>query len=713
MRSLKGLLMCTAAIGVGMAQISGVHEGATKVSARVRDKGDYALRVCGETTPRKPADAGKTIDFDVPAGGFHMAEKGLRRNQTVELVGPDDKIVEAAIVPDRQSAPARGRGLAPKLAAPLIEGSRTIKATVHETGIYELEVCGVSIASKSVQDESSDTIEFDLENQTVMPSLRNGLPANYVVRLRSGTREARLVVSRSKEVRLWIRPVKEGQQAIEGQVDGDIKQLRVELLEPDGSPVSRDLASVEAKKFTSALPVAVSAGQTVLVTGVDALGSARTLVESYGFGRVRYYFSAGATIATQDVPSQQDITKPVIIGGQQYKPVPPVTETVFKREFSSADAFVSLNLDYNWISTLRDRYPVPCRRPDRINDHLKKLSAFLPDIRERYRNSGPKAFKELAASIREIVEQLRSSERECSGSTDAASRVLLSEIEYSASIIESSEFAEAVERQKPIDKKALTALKTAIQIQQVSPQDSVKKQETQINKCEPPDSGKKCKATEPPKDGALYPDVYLKHVRDLVKLVLRSDPNGRDAAWLFNTSFEGRLSQAPSATANAIIQNPRSGALEMAAYVPSLARSMQWEYKGRENALFFAPLVKVGLQPVIHDPLPEAKRNPSIMAWHSYGFRFGHFSIDPRRQTIAPELLSYLDLTFGKFDSFLDNGVRRWRVESSGRFKFPGTPIYAGFGTNFGPGPDDLRVFFGTRFDLGKAIASTLKVGEK
>jgi hypothetical protein len=42
------------------------------------------------------------------------------------------------------------------------------------------------------------------------------------------------------------------------------------------------------------------------------------------------------------------------------------------------------------------------------------------------------------------------------------------------------------------------------------------------------------------------------------------------------------------------------------------------------------------------------------------------------------------------------------------RFKIPETPIYVGFTSNIGPGEDDMRFFFGTRFDFSKLVSKLL-----
>lgn len=150
---------------------------------------------------------------------------------------------------------------------------------------------------------------------------------------------------------------------------------------------------------------------------------------------------------------------------------------------------------------------------------------------------------------------------------------------------------------------------------------------------------------------------------------------------------------------------------------------MAWRHADKENALFIAPLAKVSLLAAQDGPVLEANRPglfKHIYPASHYGVRFGHFGLDARRKTIAPELISYLDFTVGRFDNFRrakilpnpkddpDAVTIPTRVEFSGRFKIPSTPLTIGFSANMGQGRDDLRIFFGTRFDIGRLLARAL-----
>ncbi len=74
----------------------------------------------------------------------------------------------------------------------------------------------------------------------------------------------------------------------------------------------------------------------------------------------------------------------------------------------------------------------------------------------------------------------------------------------------------------------------------------------------------------------------------------------------------------------------------------------------------------------------------------------------------GPELINYLDITGGKWDNLTYAGSPRARVDIPGRFKIPFTPLYIGGEVNVGDGPDDLRIFVGTRVDVGPLLAKLI-----
>lgn len=194
-------------------------------------------------------------------------------------------------------------------------------------------------------------------------------------------------------------------------------------------------------------------------------------------------------------------------------------------------------------------------------------------------------------------------------------------------------------------------------------------------------------------------------------------------------------------------------------------RTVERRYNYERNALFVAPLAKGGIQTIIGDRLTTTSEGrqfngDDVFNFYSFGAMLGHYRIPTRRvqctarkdakgndaydrdcivsrdgnrayryirnTNLAPELISWLTLTTGRWESFniqvptgeedaegnpIKRPIRPWRYEALGRLKIPNGPFIVGFDGNFGKGPDDLRFIFGMRFDIGK-VFNTLRIGQ-
>ena len=167
--------------------------------------------------------------------------------------------------------------------------------------------------------------------------------------------------------------------------------------------------------------------------------------------------------------------------------------------------------------------------------------------------------------------------------------------------------------------------------------------------------------------------------------------------WLINSFFEARL------TSIAVVQDgvtfPSSQkAAQVTAGVYAPFRTTRWTFGEQEQSLFIAPLLIAGCQ------TPTSSQEDRFYNASGGGLRLGHFR-EAKDKDAAPELLSWLDVVYGRFTSFHDPH-RRLNVE--GTLKAPGTPLVVGFAANIGRSGgarDDLRILIGTRFDLGAVIA--------
>ena len=94
----------------------------------------------------------------------------------------------------------------------------------------------------------------------------------------------------------------------------------------------------------------------------------------------------------------------------------------------------------------------------------------------------------------------------------------------------------------------------------------------------------------------------------------------------------------------------------------------------------------------------------NVSRFFGFGGRIGLFKMPADLKSTGPELVNYIDLTVGKWDNLVFNGAPHRRFDAAGRFKLPYTPLYIGGEVNVGDGPNDIRVFFGTRVDIGSII---------
>lgn len=72
-------------------------------------------------------------------------------------------------------------------------------------------------------------------------------------------------------------------------------------------------------------------------------------------------------------------------------------------------------------------------------------------------------------------------------------------------------------------------------------------------------------------------------------------------------------------------------------------------------------------------------------------------------------MVSYLDVTWGKFQNIEAGGKRPLRLALEGRLKIPAMPFSVGFDANLGSGGrDDLRFLIDSGFNIGDLFKKVL-----
>lgn len=210
--------------------------------------------------------------------------------------------------------------------------------------------------------------------------------------------------------------------------------------------------------------------------------------------------------------------------------------------------------------------------------------------------------------------------------------------------------------------------------------------------------------------------------------------------WSWNTYFEARLAPAAAnryvpglPTTNSVVlqMHPQSAVIEGGTYFPIVYDGTAWRFRGGQYAGFWAPLVKFGFQrvPARDKDLPDNLdvRGGNADWSYSGGLRLGIWGVPTDLDAEGPELLTYVDLTVGQWQNFrpwgctelknggcagsyrlYETGSYHRRFEATGRLRVPATPFTVGFTVNTGPGPDDVRFFFGSRFDLAKFLRAVV-----
>lgn len=187
--------------------------------------------------------------------------------------------------------------------------------------------------------------------------------------------------------------------------------------------------------------------------------------------------------------------------------------------------------------------------------------------------------------------------------------------------------------------------------------------------------------------------------------------SSQDLRAMAATSSGSPTSSNSASSSSFDISKAKGAYVEGGVYAPIVPSATQWTFRGQANGFFVAPMGKyIFLEP---DTTP-AGTTTNFNAYRAYagGFRIGHFRLPSRFDKQNPELLSFLDLTWGKWENFREaDGSRGARFDAKGRYKIPYTLLYIGFEANVGPGGSDFRLFAGTRVDistiLGKLLPST------
>ena len=168
-----------------------------------------------------------------------------------------------------------------------------------------------------------------------------------------------------------------------------------------------------------------------------------------------------------------------------------------------------------------------------------------------------------------------------------------------------------------------------------------------------------------------------------------------------------------------LLASRKAALFQAGLYLPLYPEAFTWDYLGRKNALFLAPLAKAGFQTLTSEDAAAGQSQVEAVAddvsnFFGFGARIGHYQLSGNNDE-SHQLISYLDIVMGRWENFdlkeefevegapnIVELTRPWRLGLEGRLKIPLSPFSIGFDANLGDGRDDIRFIFGTRFDIGK-----------
>jgi len=409
-------------------------------------------------------------------------------------------------------------------------------------------------------------------------------------------------------------------------------------------------------------------------------------VQELGFnwGRVRAYFSAGAVLSRNTVSSANSTTP----------------ASLSQTNFTSPEAFAAFDMDFNWYSSQHCLASAYLSRSVRLATLVEAVAQCHPALGHDGNDKG--GGLKAPPAVEKALRQEHSVR-------DASLLSLISRL-YA----------------KP---ESLPArLKAAVE---------------DLRTCQEEDGQNVRDCTEAVLTELSSLDLTREETWQILE-ALGGFEQGRQSGFLVNSYFDTRLTQTAGSNGFALAASPNSVHIETGLYAPFYFPWSRWSFHHRPYAAFVAPIGKLGfdsLRGSATDQLLQLPATPTggscpsptntpgqqnfcnatqalskdIYRMMVIGGRFGFMSLAPKPNR-APEMISYIDFTYGRFDNYFvekykdTSGAVRFplRFDMTGLLKIPTMPLYTGFDLNKGAGPDNLTLFVGLRSDLSSLLSKLI-----
>jgi hypothetical protein len=457
---------------------------------------------------------------------------------------------------------------------------------------------------------------------------------------------------------------------------------------------------------------ALAAGQTVHVREIPATGVSGAPSQSgpeaivdvneigYNWGRVRAYFSAGTVFSRNNITTTSGVT------------------TVGASNFSSPEAFVAFDVDFNLLTKQS------CLAASYVTKPVK-LATLARAIKECDIVSGSreKAQKQAVSDTTRAA----TASKVTAGPGDLTGQIAILEATRNSLAISESSTASILE----LLLRAYNRVSSESERETVIPARIRSRVQTD---CAP--SGQTNNSPNAPPCDALVSDLSGMELTtaeaEQLLAATGSFERRNTGGWLVNTYYDSKFTQTAVSNGIALGSSPNSFHVEGGIYAPKYFSKTRWTFDHEPYAMFVAPIAKLGFDSLRGSATDQlitvqsasattpgqvnlnnavAALSRDVYRMMAFGARFGflRFSPTPNR---APETISYLDFTYGRFDNYFvqkyddTTGAIRfpWRLDMTGLLKVPLTPLYIGLDLNKGVGPDNLTIFIGLRTDLSSLL---------
>ncbi len=171
------------------------------------------------------------------------------------------------------------------------------------------------------------------------------------------------------------------------------------------------------------------------------------------------------------------------------------------------------------------------------------------------------------------------------------------------------------------------------------------------------------------------------------------------ADWMLASYLDMRLTSIPVSASGetdpvkTFLASRKAAVFQGGVFLPVYLKQTAWRFGGKDQALFFSPIGKFGFQTISGSVQTQRGDVDDLFEFVAGGLRLGHIQIQQSSEDSAPEMFSYIDFAWGKWENFErctvpledppmcpdDARENFTRLGIEARVKIPKTPLLVGF----------------------------------